>query len=182
MNFGNIKPFSIENGTGVRVSLFVSGCRNHCEQCFSRHTWDFDYGQVFDRSVEDQVIEMLKPEYCTGLTVLGGEPMEAENQKELLPFLKRVKEAVPEKTIWIYTGFVLGDDLKLYDNLQTGDMHTRAQTEYFPEILKLIDVLVDGRFEVDRKNISLSFRGSENQRIINVKETLKSGRITLLEL
>lgn len=182
MYFGNIKPFSIENGSGIRVSLFVSGCRNHCEQCFSKQTWDFKYGQLFDKAAADQIISQLQQDYCAGLTVLGGEPMEPENQQELLPFLKRVKAEVPSKTIWVYTGFYLGDDLKLYDLLQTGEMACRAQTPIFSDLLAQIDILVDGRFDYRKRNISLSFRGSENQRIINIPETLAKQKVILAEL
>lgn len=182
MYFGNIKSFSIENGSGIRVSLFVSGCRNHCEQCFSKQTWDFNYGRRFDEDTADRIIAQLQQDYCAGLTVLGGEPMEAENQQELLPFLKRVRAEVPDKTIWVYTGFYLGDDFKLYDLLQTGDMAIRAQTPFFEELLAQIDILVDGRYDYRKRNIALNFRGSENQRIIDVRRSLSEKKIVLAEL
>lgn len=189
MYYGNIKPFSIENGTGVRVSLFVSGCRNCCKNCFSRQTWDFCYGEVFTEKEEEEIITMLNRPFVEGLTVLGGEPMEPENQRDLLPFLCKVKEACPNKTIWIYTGFRLekGGEGRafpwfLHDYEKRGALAMRADTEYLPEILSLTDILVDGRYEEDKKNLVLSFRGSENQRIICVPETLASGRIVLSPL
>ncbi len=189
MYYGNIKPFSIENGTGVRVSLFVSGCRNCCNNCFSRQTWDFGYGEAFTEKEEEEIIAMLNRPFIEGLTVLGGEPMEPENQRDILPFLRRVKEACPGKTIWIYTGFRLEKKEEgrafpwfLHDYGKTGEASVRADTEYLPEILGLTDILVDGRYEEDKKNLVLSFRGSENQRLICMPETLASGRIVLSAL
>lgn len=170
MNYCNVKNCDIANGVGVRVSLFVSGCRNRCKNCFQPETWDFNYGKPFDEQTEEKLIKMLAPSYINGLTVLGGEPMEPENQRALLPFLKKVKAAYPQKTIWLYTGFTL-------EELRSPDC--RAHTEYTEEILKLLDVLVDGRFVEERKNISLRFRGSENQRLIDVAATLAAGSVTL---
>jgi anaerobic ribonucleoside-triphosphate reductase activating protein len=195
MYYGNIKPFSIENGTGVRVSLFVSGCRNCCKNCFSQQTWDFQYGEPFTEEVEDRIVEMLQRPYVEGLTVLGGEPMEPENQETLLPFLQKVRQNCPDKNVWIYTGFRLEKQEKsrekmqdqtacpfiLHDYEKTGPLAFRANTEYLPQILALTDILVDGRFEEDKKNLILSFRGSENQRILNMKETLATGEFVLSE-
>ena len=170
MNYCNVKNCDIANGVGVRVSLFVSGCRNRCKNCFQPETWDFNYGKPFDEQTEEKLIKMLAPSYINGLTVLGGEPMEPENQRALLPFLKKVKAAYPQKTIWLYTGFTL-------EELRSPDC--RAHTEYTEEILKLLTVLVDGRFVEEKKNISLRFRGSENQRLIDVAATLVAGSVTL---
>lgn len=170
MNYCNVKNCDIANGVGVRVSLFVSGCRNRCKNCFQPETWDFNYGKPFDEQTEEKLIKMLAPSYINGLTVLGGEPMEPENQRALLPFLKKVKAAYPQKTIWLYTGFTL-------EELRSPDC--RAHTEYTEEILKLLTVLVDGRFVEEKKNISLRFRGSENQRLIDVTATLAAGSVTL---
>ncbi len=170
MNYCNVKNCDIANGVGVRVSLFVSGCRNRCKNCFQPETWDFNYGKPFDEQTEEKLIKMLAPSYINGLTVLGGEPMEPENQRALLPFLKKVKAAYPQKTIWLYTGFTL-------EELRSPDC--RAHTEYTEEILKLLTVLVDGRFVEEKKNISLRFRGSENQRLIDVAATLAAGSVTL---
>lgn len=172
MYYGNIKEFSIENGPGVRVSLFVSGCRNHCKNCFSTQTWDFEYGTPFTGETEAAILSSLAPRHITGLTVLGGEPFEPENQKCLLPFLRRVRQAFPEKTIWMYTGFLLDKEL-------LGE--SRGNCPETKDILSLIDVLVDGRFEEEKKNLRIRFRGSENQRIINVPETLKAGHVVLVE-
>ncbi len=169
MNYCNIKKFDIADGIGVRVTLFVSGCTHHCEGCFQPETWNFDYGELFTEDVEKEIIEALKPDYIDGLTLLGGEPFEIENQKALLPFLKKVKNIYPKKTIWAYSGYT-------FEEL-TND--SRAKCEYTDEILSLIDVLVDGEFKIDLKNISLKFRGSSNQRVIDVKETLKKGEIVL---
>ena len=169
MNYGEIKKTDIANGLGVRVSLFVSGCPHHCKGCFNPQTWDFGYGNPFDESVQDEIIKILSPSYINGLTLLGGEPMEPSNQKALLPFLKKVRSTYPEKDIWCYSGYVFEDEtLKGEANIpETG------------EFLSLIDVLVDGRFVEEKKNIMLKFRGSENQRIIDVKESLKQGRTIL---
>lgn len=169
MNYCNIKKFDIADGTGVRVSLFVSGCTHHCKGCFQPETWDFDYGQNFCEETENEIINALSPDYIDGLTVLGGEPMEIQNQKALLPFLKKVKLLYPEKSIWIYSGYT-------FEEL-TGDL--RSKCEETSEILSLTDVLVDGEFMLDKKNISLKFRGSENQRIIDIKKTLEKGQIIL---
>ncbi len=167
MFFGNIKKVDIANGQGVRVSLFVSGCRNKCKNCFQPETWAFDYGKEFTSEVAESVMTALAPSHIAGLTVLGGEPFEPENQAELLPFLKEVKKRYPNKTIWIFSGFTL-EEMR---------SDSRANTPYVEEILSLIDVLVDGRFVEEKKNLTLKFRGSSNQRVIDVPKTLESGTI-----
>lgn len=172
MHYGAIENCDIANGEGVRVTLFVSGCTNHCEGCFQPQTWDFNYGKEFTKETEDQILEMLKPGYIDGLTLLGGEPFEPENQACLLPFLKRVKEECPGKNIWVFSGFT-------YEMLKTDGSHPRC--EYTDEMLSLIDILVDGRFVLEKKNISLQFRGSENQRVIDMQKTLASGEVVIWE-
>lgn len=172
MNYGEIKKCDIANGTGVRVSLFVSGCTHRCEGCFNPMTWDFGYGQHFTQETEDELLRLLAPEYIRGLTLLGGEPMEIENQRALLPFIRRVKERLPEKDIWCYTGYTFESDL----------LDGMARCECTHELLSMIDVLIDGEFILSQKNISLAFRGSENQRIIDVKRSLETGKTVLLEI
>ncbi len=171
MYYGNIKNTDIANGEGVRVTLFVSGCTHHCKNCFNKETWDFCYGKPFTKEVEDELIKLLEPDYIKGLTLLGGEPMEPQNQASLLPFLKRVREVYGnKKNIWCYTGYVLDRDLL---------KESRAKCEHTEELLKNIDVLVDGPFIESLKNLSLKFRGSSNQRVINLPETLKTNDIVL---
>ena len=168
MYFGEIKNCDIANGIGVRVTLFVSGCTNHCEQCFQPQTWDFCYGNPFTQETENQILEMLAPDYIDGLTLLGGEPFEPANQRDLLPFVKRVKERYPNKTIWCFTGFRLDDELLT---------ESYARCEVTDQLLSYIDVLVDGRFVAALKDISLRFRGSSNQRLIDLPKTLEQGEI-----
>lgn len=151
MNYAEIKKVDIANGPGVRVSLFVSGCRNHCKGCFNPETWDFDYGRPFTRATEDEIIEALRPSWIQGLSILGGEPTEEENAAVLIPFLKRVRAALPDKDIWLYSGYT-------YEALRD------------KEILTLADVLVDGPFLLEQKDAGLAFRGSRNQRIIDLRE------------
>lgn len=170
MNYAEIKNCDIANGLGVRVSLFVSGCTHHCKNCFNEVTWDFHYGNVFDESVEEKILDYLKPNHITGLTLLGGEPMEPTNQRALLPFVKRVKAMYPNKDIWLYSGYLFDKEL-----LQ----ESRARCEVTDELLNYIDVLVDGRFVEELKDISLKFRGSSNQRIIDVQKSLKNKTIVL---
>ena len=171
MYYGNIKNTDIANGEGVRVTLFVSGCTHHCKNCFNQETWDFCYGKPFTKEVEDQIIKMLEPDYIKGLTLLGGEPMEPKNQEALLPLVKRVREVYGDKkNIWCYTGYVFDKDLI---------KESRARCEHTDELLKNIDVLVDGPFVESLKNLTLKFRGSSNQRVINVPETLKQNDIIL---
>jgi anaerobic ribonucleoside-triphosphate reductase activating protein len=164
MNYASIRKYDIANGEGVRVSLFVSGCRHHCKGCFNEEAQSFDYGDAFTKDVEEEIIEALKPEYIAGLTLLGGEPMEPENQRVLVPFLKRVftDERFKTKSLWVYTGCTL-EELK--------DMASRYRTEVTDEFLAMTDVLVDGPFVEELKDISLQFRGSSNQRIIRLKES-----------
>lgn len=171
MNYCNVKYFDIANGEGVRTTLFVSGCTNRCEDCFQPETWDFHYGNSFTSAVEDEILASLSPYYVNGLTLLGGEPFEPSNQRALVPFLRRVRAQYPEKTIWCFTGFTLDGEL-----LRDGS-HPRC--EVTDEMLSLMDVLVDGRFVKALKDISLRFRGSSNQRIIDLNETRKQGSIVL---
>ena len=168
MNYGEIKSFDIANGEGVRVSLFVSGCTHHCKNCFNKETWDFNFGKPFTKEVENSIIEMLSPDYIVGLSLLGGEPFEPQNQRALLPFLRRVKEKFPDKSIWCYTGYLFDDELL---------SESRARCECTDEMLSLIDVLVDGEFVQELYNITLAFRGSENQRIIDVQKSLETGSV-----
>lgn len=156
MHYGNIKYNDIANGDGVRTSLFVSGCRVGCKGCFNRETWDFEYGQEVTDEIVSQIVESLEPSYISGLTVLGGEPMEPENQEGILPILRLVKERYANKTIWLYTGYLLDQDL-----VAGGRKHT----VYTDELLSLVDVVVDGPFVSERKDVGLRFRGSSNQRI-----------------
>ncbi len=172
MNYGEIKKNDIANGEGIRVSLFVSGCTHHCKGCFNAETWNFDFGKPFTRETEDYIIELLKPSFVDGLTLLGGEPFEPQNQRALLPFVKRVKKLYPEKDIWCFSGYLFDKELK-----ET----SRARCEVTDELLENIDILVDGEFIEEKKNISLRFRGSENQRVIDVKKSLESGNIVLWE-
>ena len=169
MNYGQVFYTDTANGIGCRISLFVSGCTHHCPGCFNEETWDFQYGDPFDRSVEDDIIRHLRPVYIDGLTVLGGEPMERQNQAALRPFLKRVREECPGKTIWIYSGYTW-EELRDRDNF-------RCHTEDTEDILSMTDILVDGKFVAEKKNLSLRFRGSENQRVIDVPKSLAKGRV-----
>ena len=198
MHYGTIKKYDIANGPGVRVSLFVSGCTHACEGCFNPETWNFTYGQPFTEDTAKEVLEALRPEHIAGLTVLGGEPFEPDNQRSLVPFLRRVREAYPDKTVWCYTGYLLDRDLmdvpgKILRFAQNdkachpeqsegssdmmGDKYTpydqkmprvSPRTEVTDEMLSLIDVLVDGEFVLALKDITLKFRGSSNQRIIRL--------------
>lgn len=172
MHYADIKKADIANGTGVRVSLFVSGCTHHCKNCFNSQAWDFNYGKEFSEKEIEKVIEELDHSYVSGLSILGGEPLEHVNQQGLLPLLKKVKEKFPEKNIWCYSGYTFENDImdKMYKNW-----------EETPEVLSYIDVLVDGKFEEDKKDIKLRFRGSSNQRIIDVKKSLKENKAVLFE-
>ena len=165
MNYAALKKFDIANGPGVRVSLFVSGCRHHCKNCFNREAWDFDFGKPFTKQTEEEILAELNKDYIKGLSLLGGEPFEPENRAALTQLLKRVREKYPEKTVWCYTGFEFE---KLSD--QTAR-----------EMLSLIDVLVDGKFVEELKSPDLIFRGSSNQRIIDVKKSLEAGEVIWLE-
>ena len=167
MNYAALKKFDIANGPGVRVSLFVSGCRHHCKNCFNREAWDFSFGKPFDNNVQEEVLTELKKDSIMGLSLLGGEPFEPENREGLIALLKKVRERIPEKTVWCYTGF------EFEALLQTGG--TAA------ELLSYIDVLVDGKFVEELKSPDLIFRGSSNQRIIDVKKSLDNGKVIWLE-
>ena len=171
MYYGEIKNCDIANGEGVRVTLFVSGCTNHCPNCFQPQTWAFDYGTPFTAETEEYLFSLLAPEYISGLTLLGGEPLEPENQRALAPFLQRVRQRLPQKTIWAYTGFT-------YEELLTPGSHPRC--EVTDELLGLLDVLVDGRFVEELKDISLRFRGSSNQRLIALNATRRTGSLCFL--
>ena len=168
MNYGEIKNVDIANGTGIRVSLFVSGCTHHCKGCFNPDTWHFDFGEKYTQETEDKIIEYLNSDYIEGLSLLGGEPFEPQNQPTLVGLLKRIKKELPNKNIWCYSGYS-------FEEL-SGQKKSRAFTENTLEMLSLIDVLVDGEFVEELKDISLKFRGSSNQRIIDVKESLKENK------
>ena len=170
MNYGEIKKTDIANGEGVRVSLFVSGCTHHCKGCFNAETWDFNFGKEFTDEVHSEVITALKPDYIKGLSLLGGEPFEPQNQRVLVGLLREVKSLYPKKDVWCYTGYLLDKEL-LNDS--------RARCEVTDEMLSMIDVLVDGEFKQELKDITLKFRGSSNQRIIDVQKSLQSGEIVL---
>ena len=172
MNYCEIKTHDIANGVGVRVSLFVAGCSHHCPGCFNPETWDFNAGKQFDKRVIDKIIQALEPYYINGLTLLGGEPFEMVNQRGLLPLIRKVKEIYPEKDIWSFTGFVYDRDL-----VPGG----RAYCEVTDEFLDSLSVLLDGPFVEIRKDISLKFRGSSNQRLIDMPATRKKGEVVLWE-
>ena len=170
MNYATIKNNDIANGPGVRVSLFVSGCTHHCPGCFNEEAWDFDFGQPFTQETIDLILGMLKPPHIKGLTLLGGEPFEPQNQPAVLQLLRQVKEHYPEKSIWAYSGYLFDKDIL------AGRLGPKEITE---EYVSYLDVIVDGRFVESKKNLSLRFRGSENQRLIDVKASLKEGNVVL---
>ena len=172
MNYAEIKYCDVANGPGVRTSLFVSGCSHHCPGCFNEIAWDFNYGKPFTQDTIDSIIESLKPDYIQGLTLLGGEPFEYSNQKGLLPLVRQVREVMPQKDIWCFTGFLFDNDI--IENMCKKWKETN-------ELLSYIDVLVDGRFVEELKNLNLKFKGSENQRTILVNESLKSGNVILFD-
>ncbi len=172
MNYAEIKYCDVANGPGVRTSLFVSGCNHHCPGCFNEIAWDFNYGKPFTQDTIDSIIESLKPDYIQGLTLLGGEPFEYSNQKGLLPLVRQVREVLPQKDIWCFTGFLFDKDI--VENMCKKWKETN-------ELLSYIDVLVDGRFVEELKNLNLKFKGSENQRTILVNESLKSGNVILYD-
>ena len=168
MNYATIKTHDIANGPGVRVSLFVSGCTHRCKDCFNQEAWDFDYGEVFDQTVMDRILDLLAPGYIKGITYLGGEPLDPRNQAGLLDLTRQIKAKYPKKSIWCFTGYVWG---KL--------PQVEGVTE---ELISRLDVLVDGPFIAAQKNLSLRFRGSENQRLIDVPESLKAGHVVLWDV
>ena len=173
MNYGQIKKCDIANGVGVRVTLFVSGCTNHCFNCFQPETLDFDYGKPFTAETEAEIFAELDKPFIAGLTLLGGDPFEPCNQRALVPFLRRVRARYPDKTIWAYSGFTLDRELTVDGS------HPRC--EVTDEMLSMLDVLVDGRYVDELRNISLRFRGSSNQRIIDMNLTRRAGQIVLWE-
>lgn len=172
MNYATIKNCDIANGPGVRVSLFVSGCTHRCKGCFNEIAWDFNYGEPFTEETEDMLLSMLAPEHIKGLTLLGGEPFEPQNQGPIVKFLRRVKEKFPHKSVWAFSGYLFDKDLL------SGRLGNKELTL---EYLSYLDVLVDGPFVMEKKDLSLRFRGSSNQRLINVPESLKTGEIVLWE-
>ena len=171
MNYATIKKRDIANGPGVRVSLFVSGCTHRCPGCFNEIAWDFGYGEPFTKETEQELLEALAPDYIKGLSLLGGEPFEPQNQGPLVEFLRKMRETYPQKTVWCYSGYTL-------EQLQ-GDQPCRARCDVTDEMLEMLDVLVDGRFVLEKKNIRLRFRGSENQRLIDMNKTRERGEIVL---
>lgn len=172
MNYATIKWTDIANGEGVRISLFVSGCTHRCKNCFNEIAWDFNYGEPFDDKIQEKILQELGSGFIAGLSLLGGEPLEPQNQLALFPFIKKVKEKYPEKNVWCYTGFVLDE--------RTGELkETRKNTGVTKNLISLFDVLVDGAFVEELKDIRLKFRGSSNQRIIDVQKTLQEGECVL---
>ena len=170
MNYAGIKYCDIANGLGCRTVLFVSGCRNACKGCFQPQTWDFHYGEPFDEKVQEEVLHALEADYVQGITLLGGEPFEEENQVALVPFMRRVRAEYPNKDVWAFTGYIYDKDL-----IPGG----RKYTEYTDELLSMIDILVDGPFMEELKDITLKFRGSRNQRVIDLSKTIQCGKICL---
>ena len=172
MNYATIKPRDIANGPGVRVSLFVSGCTHRCPGCFNEEAWDFDYGQPFDQSTIDEILELLQPDYVQGLTLLGGEPFDPRNQPAIVELLRQIKAKYPHKSIWAFSGYLFDRDIL------PGRLGDPTITR---EYLSYLDVLVDGPFIQSRKNLTLRFRGSDNQRLIDVPESLSRGEVVLWE-
>ena len=174
MHVGEVMTADVANGEGMRVSVFVSGCRNHCKGCFQPQTWDFNYGREYTPEIEQFIIDELSKSYYDGITILGGDPMEPENQEPVLQLLRRIKKELPDKNVWAYTGYVYDRDL-----VPGGKRFVDGVTR---ELLESIDILIDGRFVEELKNLMLNFRGSSNQRIIKMKETLEAGEVVLSEL
>lgn len=174
MHVGEVMTADVANGEGMRVSVFVSGCRNHCKGCFQPQTWDFNYGREYTPEIEQFIIDELSKSYYDGITILGGDPMEPENQEPVLQLLRRIKKELPDKNVWAYTGYVYDRDL-----VPGGKRFVDGVTR---ELLESIDILIDGRFVEELKNLMLNFRGSSNQRIIKMKETLETGKVVLSEL
>ena len=174
MHVGEVMTADVANGKGMRVSVFVSGCRNHCKGCFQPQTWNFNYGREYTPEIEQFIIDELSKSYYDGITILGGDPMEPENQEPVLQLLRRIKKELPDKNVWAYTGYVYDRDL-----VPGGKRFVDGVTR---ELLESIDILIDGRFVEELKNLMLNFRGSSNQRIIKMKETLETGEVILSEL
>ena len=172
MNYANIKRTDVANGPGIRVSLFVSGCTHGCRGCFNKEAWDFHYGEEYTALVEEEILRLLAPGYIRGLSVLGGEPMEPQNREAVLGLLRKVRQRYPQKDIWCYTGYDYEKDI----------LSWAQQQEAVRELLSLIDVLVDGEFVEERKNLRLAFRGSENQRLIDVKESGRQKKTVCLSI
>lgn len=170
MFYANIKKYDVANGVGVRVSLFVSGCTHHCKGCFNAEAWDFSYGKPYTEETEEEILDALNKDYIAGLSLLGGEPFEPQNQRALLPLLRKFRERYPQKDVWCYSGYTFHTDL------QAGG---RAHCEATDEMLSMLDILVDGEFVEDLKDLKLRFRGSANQRIIDVPRTLREGEVRL---
>lgn len=174
MNYATIKEADVANGLGIRVSLFVSGCTHHCKNCFNQIAWDFEYGENFTEEVQNKILKLLEPSYISGLSILGGEPLEPVNQKGLLPLLKAFREKFHDsKSIWCWTGYLFDKELL---------NESRARCELTDEFLSYIDVLVDGKFVEELKNLKLKFRGSSNQRIIDVQKSLKEQKVIYFEI
>lgn len=172
MNYAAIKNCDIANGPGVRVSLFVSGCTHHCKGCFNADTWDFNYGQPFTQDTVDEILKMLAPSHVKGLTILGGEPFEPQNQPAVLELLRKIKQTLPDKSIWAFSGYLFDKDIL------SGRLGTWEITK---EYLSYLDVLVDGPFILEKKDLSLRFRGSSNQRLIDVQASLENNTVVLWE-
>ncbi len=172
VNYADIKICDVANGPGVRVSLFVSGCTHHCKECFNPETWDFNYGKLFTKDTEDKIIKYMEPDYIKGITLLGGEPLEHINQQGLLPLLRKIKQVYPKKTVWCFTGYDFEKDVigRMVDEWKETS-----------EMLSYIDVMVDGEFMADKKDLGLAFKGSSNQRTIKVKESIKSKKLVIWE-
>lgn len=179
MNYAKIKNCDVANGPGVRVTLFVSGCRHHCKNCFNKEAWDFEYGEKFTNLTREAILELLKPDYITGLSVLGGEPFEPENIVQVGILVHEVRERYPNKSIWVYTG-------GLYENINTKTFYKECENAFMTEagkriVFENIDVLVDGPFIEEKKDLMLKFRGSSNQRLIDMKKTMECGEVVLLD-
>ena len=168
MNYAEIKKCDVANGPGVRVSLFVSGCTHHCKECFNKETWDFQFGKPFTQDTINEILELLSPDYIKGITLLGGEPMEQVNQQGLLPLLRQIREKLPDKTVWCFTGYDYEKDVLA---------RMVPEWEETKEFLSYLDVLVDGEFKIEQKDLGLIFKGSANQRTILVQESLREGHI-----
>ncbi len=182
MNYADIKKTDTANGPGIRVSLFVSGCTHGCRGCFNSEAWDFSYGYEYTAQTEEEILQALAPGYIRGLSVLGGEPMEPENRGTVLGLLKKVRQRYPDKSIWCYTGYSYENDLLRWAEEENACFGEEPGQEEMTELLSLIDVLVDGEFIEEKKNLRLAFRGSENQRLIDLKESRRKGRTVCLSL